>query len=68
MAPVVSKLKLRPSRHGARVTLTLSEAAAVTIRFKRGKEGVAHGAGDRAAGHEPVTVRSSRLERGRYAV
>jgi plastocyanin len=67
-APVVSKLKLKAVKHGARVRFSLSEASTVTIRFKRGSRAVRTARLSARAGKRSVTVRSSRLTRGRYTV
>ena len=55
-------------RRGARVSFTLSESSAVTIRFKRGKSTVRTVGLAARAGSRSVVVRSSKLVRGRYAV
>jgi hypothetical protein len=69
-APVLSGLKLKALTGGARVTFKLSEPAAVTIRFKRrGSSKILRSVRrSERAGTRSVTVRSSRLVRGRYVV
>ncbi|HWK29673.1 MAG TPA: plastocyanin/azurin family copper-binding protein [Solirubrobacter sp.] len=66
--PTVSKLKVKGIRRGARVTFTLSEPAAVTIRVKHGKTTRRTVRLSARAGRRSVNVRSSRLVRGRYTV
>jgi plastocyanin len=69
-APAISGLRLKGIRHGARVKLTLSETATVTLRFKRRKTGkVLRTARLQVrAGTRTLTVRDSALKRGRYVV
>ena len=67
--PTISSVKLKAVRRGARVSFTLSESSAVTIRFKRGKTTLSAPSRLSArAGSRSVTVRSSKLVRGRYSV
>ena len=56
-APAITKFSLKAVRRGATVRFTLSENAAVTIRFKKGSADAAHGA----------AVRARRLARGHGA-
>ena len=67
-APVVSKLKLKAVRRGAKVSFALSESSTVTIRFKRGSRTVGFTQLSARAGSRSFTLRSSRLVRGRYTV
>ena len=72
-APAIRRSRLRRGRAAARAcTFTLSEPASVTIRFKRSasSQGAAHRAlrGRARPGSRTVTVRGSRLMRGRYPV
>jgi plastocyanin len=66
--PSLTKLKLRAVRRGARISFTLSESARLTIRFKQRK--AVRRTARRAvhAGRRTVTVRGSRIKRGRYRV
>jgi hypothetical protein len=66
-APTLSKLKLKAVSRGAKVTFTLSESAAVTIRAKRGKSTLRTVRLSARAGTRSITVRSSKLRRGRYS-
>jgi plastocyanin len=66
--PVVSKLRLKAVRHGARVSFSLSESSTVTIRFKRGARTLRTARLASRAGRRAVTVRGSRLVRARYTV
>jgi plastocyanin len=66
--PAITKHKLRAVLRGARVRYTISERASVTIRFKRGKRTVRTVRLSVRAGARSVTVRSSRLKKGRYSV
>ncbi len=61
----MSKLKLKAVRRGAKVTFTLSEPSAVTIRVKRGKATSRTVRLSARAGARAVTVA---LVRGRYRV
>ncbi len=69
-APAVTKVRLRAVRRGARVTYRLSEPASMTVRFQRsGSRKVLRTARFVGrAGSSGVTVRGSRLARGRYIV
>ncbi len=69
-APAVTGLRLKAIRHGARVTLRLSETATVTLRFKRRGSGkvVRTARLQLRAGTRTVAVRGARLRRGRYTV
>jgi plastocyanin len=67
-APAISKLKLKAVSHGAKLTFTLSEPAAVTIRVKRGSSTARTVRLAARAGARSVTVRGSKLVRGRYTV
>jgi plastocyanin len=67
-APTISKLGLKAVTRGARVSFTLSESSTVTIRVKRGKRTVRTVRLSARAGTRSVTIRSSKLVRGRYAV
>jgi plastocyanin len=67
-APVLTKLKLRAVSHGAHVRFALSEPSAVTIRVKRSAKVLRTVRLQARAGSRAVTVRSSRLVRGRYSV
>jgi len=67
-APAFSQLKLKAVRRGARVRFRLSEPASVTIRFKRGKATKRTVRRALRAGTRTVTVRGSKLVRGRYRV
>jgi plastocyanin len=66
--PMISKLKLKAVRRGARVSFSLSETSSVTIRFKRGKSTVRTVRLSARAGTRSLTVRSSRLTKARYSV
>ena len=66
--PTISAVKLKAVRRGARVSFSLSESSAVTIRFKRGKTTVRTVRLSARAGSRSVTVRSSKLVRARYSV
>jgi len=66
--PSLTKLKLRAVRRGARISFTLSESARVTIRFKKGKAVRRTARLAVHAGRRTVTVRGSRIKRGRYRV
>jgi plastocyanin len=68
VAPTISRLKLKAVAHGAKVTFTLSEPAAVTIRVKHGSATARAVRVSARAGLRSVTVRSSKLVRGRYTV
>jgi hypothetical protein len=67
-APAISKLKLTAVSHGAKVSFALSEPAAVTIRVKHGKSTVRTVRLSARTGTRSVTVRGSKLVRGRYTV
>ena len=69
-APAITKVRLRAVRRGARVTYTLSEPAAMTVRFQRsGSRKVLRTARFLGRpGSSGITVRGSRLVRGRYVV
>jgi plastocyanin len=67
-APSVSKLKLKAVVHGAKVSFALSEPASVTIRVKRGKTTVRTARLSQRAGSWSVTVRGTKIVRGRYTV
>ena len=66
-APALSKLKLKAVSRGARVSFSLSEPAAVTIRAKRGKSTLRTVRLSARAGTRSVTVRGSKLVRGSYS-
>jgi plastocyanin len=68
IVPTLSKLKLKAVTHGARVSFALSEPAAVTIRVKHGKSTVRTVRLSARAGTRTVTVRGSKIVRGRYVV
>ena len=55
-------------RRGATVRFTLSENAAVTIRFKKGSKTLRTARLSARAGSRAVTVRGSKLVKGRYSV
>ena len=55
-------------RRGATVRFTLSENAAVTIRFKKGSTTLRTARLSARAGSRAVTVRGSKLVKGRYSV
>ena len=65
---MISGVKLRAVARGARVTFKLTEAAAVTIRFKRGSKVFRTARLAVRAGTRSVTVRGSKLVKGRYVV
>jgi plastocyanin len=68
-APALSGVKVKSLRRGARVTFKLSEPAAVTLRVtKRSGKVVRTVSVQGRPGTRTVTVRSSRLKRGRYTV
>jgi hypothetical protein len=67
-APTITKLKLRAIRRGARIRFTLSESAKLTIRFKHGKKVRRTARLFVREGRRSVTVRGSRIKRGRYTV
>ena len=66
-APTLTKVSLKAVRLGATVRFTLSEPAAVTIRAKRGKTTLRTVRLSARAGTRSVTVRGSKLVRGRYS-
>jgi plastocyanin len=65
-APALTKISLKAVRRGATVRFTLSEPAAVTIRAKRGKSTLRTVRLSARAGSRSVTIRSSKLVRGKY--
>jgi len=68
-APALTGVKVKSLRRGARVTFKLSEPAAVTLRVKKRSGKVVRTVGVQGRpGIRTVTVRSSRLKRGRYTV
>jgi plastocyanin len=68
-APGLSGVKAKGIRRGARVTFKLSEPATVTIRVKKKSGKVVRTSSLQVRpGTRTVTVRSSRLKRGRYTV
>jgi plastocyanin len=68
--PTVGSVRLTGLRRAVRVRFTLSEPATVTVRVKRrGSRKVLKSARVQAgAGSRSVTLRSSRLKKGRYTV
>ncbi len=64
VAPVVSKLKLKAVRRGAKVSFSLSETANVTLRVKKGKSTVKTIRLSARSGARSQTVRG--LSRGSY--
>lgn len=68
-APTISAFRLKAVRRGATVRFTLSEPAAVTIRVKRGSKTLRTARRSMRAGRRAVTVRGSRVVKGRrYSV
>jgi plastocyanin len=67
-APVVSKLKLKALSRGAKVSFALSENAAVTIRVKHVTTTVRTARVSARKGAWSVTVRGTKIVRGRYTV
>lgn len=69
-APAISGLRLKAVRRRARITLTLSETASVTVRVKRRKSGkvVRTARLQVRAGKRTLAVRGGPLKRGRYIV
>jgi plastocyanin len=67
-APAITKFSLKAVRGGATVRFTLSENAAVTIRFKKGSKTLRTARLSARAGSRAVTVRGSKLVKGRYSV
>jgi hypothetical protein len=69
-APALTALRVRPARHGAKVTFRLSETSTVVVRVK--KRGARHALRtfrlQARAGTRTITLRSARLKRGRYTV
>ena len=65
-APVISKLKLKALKGGAKVSFSLSEPASVTLRVKRGTKTVGTIRLAERAGSRSVTLR--RMAKGRYSV
>lgn len=66
--PTVRSIKLKAQHRAARVTFTLSENATVTIRVKRGSKLLKAVNVQARAGTRTVTVRSSKLKKGRYTI
>jgi plastocyanin len=69
--PRVTRIKLTALRHGARVRFKLSENATVTVAFRKrsGSHRVLKAVRRQVrAGTRSITVRSSRLKKGRYTV
>jgi hypothetical protein len=66
VAPAISKLKLKAVARGMKVSFSLSENAAVTMRVKKGKSTVKTVRLSARTGARSLTVR--RLARGRYRV
>jgi plastocyanin len=66
--PSVTKLKLRGVAHGTKVSFSLSEQASVTIRVKHGKTTVRTTRLSQRAGSWSVTIRGTKIVRGRYTV
>jgi hypothetical protein len=64
----VTKLKLKPVIHGAKVSFALSESASVTIRVKHGKTTVRTARLAQRAGTWSVTIRGTKIVRGNYTV
>ena len=67
-APAVTNFALKAVRRGATVRFTLSEPSAVTIRFKKGSNTLRTARLSARAGSRAVTVRGSKLVKGRYSV
>jgi plastocyanin len=69
-APAISGLSVKAIRHGARITLTLTETSTVTVRFKQRKSGkVVRTARLQVRGGKRIlTVRGGGLRQGRYVV
>jgi plastocyanin len=66
--PTVRSIKLKAQHRAARVTFTLSENATVTIRVKSGSKLLKSVNVQARAGTRTVTVRSSKLKKGRYTI
>jgi plastocyanin len=68
--PTLSRIKLKGAKRAAKVTFKLSENATVTFQIrKRGSKRVLRTVSVRAnAGTRKVTLRSSKLRKGRYTV
>jgi plastocyanin len=66
--PTVSSVKLKALRRAVRVQFRLSETATVTVRVKRGRKVLASKRVQAGAGTHAVTVRSKRLQKGRYTI
>jgi plastocyanin len=67
-APAITNYSLKAVRRGATVRFSLSENAAVTIRFKKGSKTLRTARLSARAGSRAVTVRGSKLVKGRYSV
>ena len=67
-APAITNFRLKAVRRGATVRFTLSESSAVTIRFKKGSATLRTARLSARAGSRAVTVRGSKLVKGRYSV
>ena len=66
--PTVRSVKLKKVKRGAHVTFTLSEAATVTIRVKRGRKVLKTVRVQARAGKRTVTVRSRKFKKGKYTI
>ena len=64
----ITKYRLKAVRRGATVRFTLSENAAVTIRFKKGSRTLRTARRSMRAGSRAITVRGAKLVKGRYSV
>jgi plastocyanin len=66
--PTVSSLRARSQKRSVKVTFRLSENSTVTIRVKRGRKVVKKVTKQVPAGRRTITVRSSKLRKGRYKI
>jgi plastocyanin len=66
--PTLRSIGAKGKRRAVTVTFRLSENATVTIRVKRGRKVVKSVTKQIAAGKRTVSVRSSKLKKGRYKV
>jgi plastocyanin len=66
--PTLRSIGAKGKRRAVMVTFRLSENATVTIRVKRGRKVVKSVTKQIAAGKRTVSVRSSKLKKGRYKV
>ncbi len=66
--PAVARLRLAAIRHGATVRFTLSEAATVTVKAKRGSRTLKTATVRAQPGARTVTMRANRITRGRLTV